>query len=276
MKEEEIQYHYFYKITNLLNDKFYYGVHSTFNLNDGYLGSGIMIKKSINKYGKKNFKKEILEFFETKELAFKKEIEIVTEELLKNNLCLNLRPGGSGGFVNEENRINFIKAGNDSYVFKIKNDKEFRDRISKNATIKIKENWKNPEFANKIVPSLLKNRERLGPESYKKVSEKAKLRTGDKNSSFGSCWIIHEELGCKRIYKKDLEEYLNQGWIKGRSISKKFVFKNTGEEFKTIYINNTIISKRIFNKDVQEYLDKGWYRGKLYGADAKVCNTHLQ
>ena len=36
---KEYKYHYFYKITNLLNNKYYYGVHSTNDLNDQYMGS---------------------------------------------------------------------------------------------------------------------------------------------------------------------------------------------------------------------------------------------
>ena len=48
-------YHFLYKTTNLINNKYYYCVHSTKNLNDGYLGSGKYLKRSINKYGKENF-----------------------------------------------------------------------------------------------------------------------------------------------------------------------------------------------------------------------------
>ena len=31
----ERKYHYLYKITNLVNNKYYYGIHSTDNLEDG-------------------------------------------------------------------------------------------------------------------------------------------------------------------------------------------------------------------------------------------------
>ena len=41
--------HLIYKITNKLNGKYYIGRHSTNNINDGYMGSGIGIKKCYKK-----------------------------------------------------------------------------------------------------------------------------------------------------------------------------------------------------------------------------------
>jgi len=55
-------YHLVYLTTNLINNKIYIGVHSTYNLDDGYLGSGIGIKNAIKKYGKQNFKRQIIHY----------------------------------------------------------------------------------------------------------------------------------------------------------------------------------------------------------------------
>ena len=47
-----------YKTTNLINGKFYVGKDASNNPN--YYGSGLLLAKAIKKYGKENFKKEIL------------------------------------------------------------------------------------------------------------------------------------------------------------------------------------------------------------------------
>ena len=41
-----------YKIVNVANGKYYIGKHKTFELDDGYLGSGIAISGALRKYGK--------------------------------------------------------------------------------------------------------------------------------------------------------------------------------------------------------------------------------
>lgn len=47
------KYHYIYKTKCLLTNKYYIGMHSTDNLDDGYVGSGKRLWYSINKHGLK-------------------------------------------------------------------------------------------------------------------------------------------------------------------------------------------------------------------------------
>ena len=83
-----------YKITNNINGKYYIGKHQTKDLNDGYMGSGKLIKQSIDRYGVENFTKEILFACDNEAEMNNKEAELVTLSEETYNLC----PGGKGGF----------------------------------------------------------------------------------------------------------------------------------------------------------------------------------
>lgn len=91
-------FYYIYRTTNLIDDKFYIGVHAHFTKFDSfYFGSGRRITRAIKKYGKENFKVEVLSYHSNLQEAFREESKIVNEELLSNPLCYNLNIGGKGG-----------------------------------------------------------------------------------------------------------------------------------------------------------------------------------
>lgn len=64
-----IYYMYVYKTTNLINGKIYIGKSTRTDQYwiETYMGSGVYIQKAFKKYGKENFKKEILEWADTEE-----------------------------------------------------------------------------------------------------------------------------------------------------------------------------------------------------------------
>lgn len=97
MKENK-KYHYTYKITNLVNNKIYYGKHSTNDLNDGYFSSGGMVLQyAIKKYGSKNFKLEIDKNFDSEGEALKYERKIVDEKFVDSKDTYNSTLGGGNG-----------------------------------------------------------------------------------------------------------------------------------------------------------------------------------
>jgi hypothetical protein len=86
-----------YKTTNLINKKFYIGKHQTNNPQDNYLGSGKALLDAILKYGKENFKKEVLFEYDNEASMNQKEKEIITEEFVNRPDTYNIGIGGEGG-----------------------------------------------------------------------------------------------------------------------------------------------------------------------------------
>ena len=97
-----------YKTTNLINGKFYIGKHQTKDINDGYLGSGKLLKRAVKKYGLENFHKEILHVCESeKQMNALEKILVVPDSELNYNLC----DGGKGGFNYIYKNKLYVKAG---------------------------------------------------------------------------------------------------------------------------------------------------------------------
>ena len=88
--------HYFYRIDNLINKKFYYGIRTCHCLpgQDPYMGSGTHLHRAFRKYGMGNFKKTILRVLPTRQDAKDLERWIVDDEMVKNPMCYNHALGG--------------------------------------------------------------------------------------------------------------------------------------------------------------------------------------
>ena len=91
---------YVYKTTNLLNGKYYIGQHKKSYFDKNYYGSGILITRSIKKYGKNNFKIEALEWAKSLDELNKLEEKYISENI-NNNLCINIsRTAVKGNQIN--------------------------------------------------------------------------------------------------------------------------------------------------------------------------------
>jgi group I intron endonuclease len=83
-----------YKTTNLINGKIYIGKDK--HNNENYLGSGKILKQAIQKYGKENFKKEIIEECKDEKLWLEREIYWI-EYFNSTKIGYNIALGGHGG-----------------------------------------------------------------------------------------------------------------------------------------------------------------------------------
>lgn len=226
------KYHYFYKITNLLNGYYYYGVHNTNNLEDGYMGSGKKLQLAFKEFGIENFNKEILKFFNTDKEAFLYESKIVTEELINDESCYNLNNGGNGGWNYINNNLVIIKDINNNIFCVDKNDPRYLSGELVGVTkgyITVKD--KNNNFFNvsKDDPRYLsgelkyiwtnKHHSKETIEKMKFTKKKNKSQSGEKNSQYGTCWIYNlDKKECIKIKKEELDNYIKLGYNKGRKI----------------------------------------------------------
>lgn len=214
---KKITYHFLYKTTNLINNKYYYGVHSTKNLKDNYLGSGTYLKRSIKKYGKENFSIEIVQFFDKRDELLQKEKEIVNENILLDENCMNLKPGGFGGFSSKE-QIENAKKSNAKQKWLKENDEDWFKRKCENRRISILNQYENGSREKTYFYDW--NGKKHNDETKKKIGLKNSIsQKGEKNSQFGTCWVSSEkEKKSIRINKKELSNHLENGWIIGRKM----------------------------------------------------------
>ena len=106
----EKKYNYFYRITNQINWKYYFGIHSTDKLDDGYFGSGRVLKEALEKYGIDNFHLTIIQNYSTRKEVSDHERLVVTSDLVENKQCYNIRTGGENEFTyNQEFRDHMSK-----------------------------------------------------------------------------------------------------------------------------------------------------------------------
>ncbi len=214
------KYFFIYKTTNLLNGKYYIGMHSTNNLKDGYLGSGSYLRRSIRKYGKENFKCEILEYCNSREELIQREEEIVNEGLVKDFFCMNLKLGGIGGFCNEEHKKRWENGRNWGRVIGGKNSQQrFRNDIEKVQARSLKASKTLKEIYTTRPGNFYKKKH--SKETKHKISKTKKGKnTGNKNSQYGTCWVTKEGIN-KKIKKEELETYLALNWKQGRIFHSK-------------------------------------------------------
>lgn len=182
-------------------------MHSTDNMDDGYLGSGKRLWNSLKYYGRDKHNIEILEYCKDRKELKKREEEIVNVDLLNEELCMNLQLGGGGGISSEEHMKKFSKAGNEKQKWLLENDENFKKRrreIGLNNTHR----YKFPKGTKVWLGK--KHKE----ESKKKIGKANSIKQkGEKNSQYSTMWITDGNSN-KKI-KKDTE--IPKGWYKGRN-----------------------------------------------------------
>jgi hypothetical protein len=190
-------------------------MHSTDDLNDGYLGSGTYLKRSINKHGKENHSIEILEYLNSREELVAREREIVSLQEIAKKECMNLKVGGSGGF-NREASLRGSQKGNAIHTRRLREDEEYLEYKIKQLTTGFAEKWKtDSEFRLEVLERLSFKGRTHTEETIQKMKQSHKgAGKGELNSQYGKCWITNEAEN-KKIHKGDP---VPEGWRLGRRL----------------------------------------------------------
>jgi hypothetical protein len=271
MSQKQKKYHFIYKTTDTRNGNFYIGMHSTENLKDGYVGSGTRLKHLIYKHGKEIFNMEILEFLPNRESLKEREIEIVNSDLLLEEKCMNLKPGGYGGFNNKEHMMKTSRAGNEKFKKNLE-DEEYRKEFSK----------KMSEINKKSFELGTRERKYFYDWTGKKHTNDTKLKlslknknkgVGSDNSVWGRKWM-NKDFKNKMVKSEEIDFHISDGWLFGIFIDekKKSQLKESFEKIRHLsgpscvdrkWINKKGVNKRVVKEDLNKYLNDGWVLGCL-------------
>lgn len=319
---------YCYEIRNLINGKYYRGKSGAEDPEKDvdYLGSGPLIKRAISKYGKKNFKKTILATFETEEEAYAYESKIVTAKEVKDPDCYNIIQGGRGGATGvvymfkgsvctkvdpllvEQYLEQGWQKGVPEYICKKHSEHYNPVSAEKHRGHHHTEEWKAQHSAQLKGKPNLKNRGRvLSEEARQHISEGHKgLRKGQPVAEEVKARIsatlkqralehprvkVNNGIIGKLIELDQLEEYLQNGWVRGRlpmteetkakaHYGESRIGTHHSEETKAKMraaregkpgytkgktpVNNGEISKYVLPEELDSYLQQGWQRGRLF------------
>lgn len=117
-----------YKTTNIKTNEYYIGCHSTNDINDRYLGSGVIIKQKIKEYGRNYFKKNILFVYDNEDEMFDMEKQLITDQVLSDPMSYNISYGGVGGKKHTDETRERISLNNSRYW---KYNKRSKEQIEK-------------------------------------------------------------------------------------------------------------------------------------------------
>jgi len=286
-----MKFNFVYKITNIVNNKIYIGKHSTDNIKDGYMGSGLCLGRAIKKYGIDKFKREILYEFDTKKEAYLMEAKIVNKEFIKRKDTYNIKLGGEGGWDHTRKMVTIKDSTGNCFNIPI-NDPRYlsgeligvtkgfipvKDENGNTSQVSVNDHrYLSGELVG-IAKGLVMVKDENGNTSQVSVNDHRYLSGELVHIAKGLVMVKDENNNIYKVSKND-SRYLSGelvGIWKGRNhseetkrkISKSNKNNHIGKlnsQYGTCWIMNEKLqkSKKIKKEDLQYWLNIGWSRGR--------------
>lgn len=283
-------YHFVYMTVRLNSPYYYIGVHSTDNMLDGYLGSGYHLLNAVRKYGKNNFARYVIKYFDSHEEALKYENKIITQDMLKDKFCYNIQPGGKGSKeehllstkekIRKANKNRILSPKPEGYISPLKGTTRpdyIKKQISK--TCKQRDLGQYRRGISHSTETKLKmsksQKARMTDDIKKQISEKVK---GSNNGFYGkhhSKEVCEYISSCvKKKYEDPKERLLTSKLTKeGMKKSEKW------QAYKDRIANENIVSPMKgkknpnFGESMKKAMHIRWHvKRNIYNKECKYCN----
>lgn len=197
--EDQQMYYIVYKVTNLVNGKIYVGFHKTSKIDDGYMGSGKLIKRAIEKYGIENFCKEIIQVFDNQKDAELLEATIVDKEFTLRDDTYNVAVGGNVRIMHGHNNPFYGKTHTEETLQRIKETKK------RNGTLHVGYNMETFLDGDKEI---------LG---FYNVAKQLNVKNGIRTSVYRACGDPSTSIQFKDDNKQKIAEDMYKDWIERQS-----------------------------------------------------------
>ena len=264
-------YGYIYITTNLINGKRYIGQHKADKFEGNrYIGSGAILEKAIRKYGKDNFKVEVLcECESAIELSNMEAFYIAKYDASNNTNFYNILPSD---YSHNETSRHYISE-------KIKNKRWVNNGIVNRYIEKgqldglLQEGWKrgklppNETARQRMRESALNRGNCLSVDGLRRCTKfgidngffnhhhTSETKDHLSNIHMDRIWI-NNGIDNKHVKPEELELYLSQGYRKGMK-------ERYNPNKKRIWIHNNQEHRRtmIYEEDIAEYIQRGYQAG---------------
>lgn len=251
-----------------MNSKFYIGVHKTADEYDEYLGSGKILRASVRKYGRNNFRKMLLLITYSAEEAYRLEATLV-EGAITSPLCMNLREGGTGGFdyinrngLQKTDRM-LRSAGKTMSMLKLK---LASDQSAWNYYL---ERYYAGMEAYRLTPIYAYHQDKFfkaaklyrnhPPEVKERISKSRIGRnTGSDNHRFGRVWITNG------VDERTIQahETVPAGWYKGRYLGPYHALRVAASMQGRKWISSNGKSRLVPALEAEKMILSGWIYGR--------------